>query len=457
MARERGSLAELVRLASPVVLSRLGIMTMGLTDAIIVGHHSSVELGYHALGWAPTMVILTTGVGLLMGVQVLSAQLIGEGRARDTGSILRKGVLFAAMIGVAAGTLLHFGAATFLQLAGLEPSLADGAAAVARVFALSMPTYLVAVALTFWLEALHKPGPAAAMMWTANLVNLVVNLWLVPGTSGFGVDGAVASAWATFVARAALLAGLALYVLWWPAARAEHGLTAPAPATPGWRALVRIGVASSASLFVETTAFAGMGIIAGQLGALPAAAWAIVLNVSSVVFMVPLGLASATAVLVGRGWGERSMAHVRASGMLGLKLTGALLLVVMAVVWFAPATVARAYSDDPALLALTVPALALAALFFVADGLQVVAAHALRARNDVWLPTATHTISYAAVMLPLGYVLAHGRLGLPAMGLDGIVWAVIVASLLAAGFLITRFGWLSRVQPTTAHQRTCAE
>jgi multidrug resistance protein, MATE family len=450
MASERGSLAELARLASPVVLSRLGIMTMGLTDAIVVGHYSSVELGYHALGWAPTMVILTTGVGLLMGVQVLTAQLVGEGRAHDAGSILRKGALFALAIGIASGALLFFGAGTFLRLTGLEPSLADGAAAVARVFALSMPTYLVAVALTFWLEALHRPGPAAAVMWAANLVNLVVNLWLVPGISGFGIDGAVASAWATFVARAALLAGLALYVLWWPAARAEHGLVAPAPATPGWRALVRIGVASSASLFVETTAFAGMGIVAGQLGALPAAAWAIVLNVAAVVFMVPLGLASATAVLVGRGWGERSMAHVRASGFLGLLVAGALLTIVMAVVWIAPDTVARAYSDDPALLALTVPALALAALFFVADGLQVVAAHALRARDDVWLPTLTHTISYAVVMLPLGYVLAHGSFGLPAMGLDGIVWSVILASLLAAGFLIARFAWLSRVRGVQA-------
>lgn len=436
----RGTLAELVRLASPVVLSRLGIMAMGLTDAIVVGHHSSVELGYHAMGWAPTMVVLTTGVGLLMGVQVLTAQLVGEGRAADTGSILRKGVLFALAVGLVSGIGLSAFARPFMGAIGIDAALARGAADVAQVFALSMPMYLVAVAITFWLEALEKPGPAAAVMWTANIVNLAANLWLVPGQSGFAVDGAVASAWSTFIARTALVGGLAAYVLWWPAARREHGLAAPAPATPGWREIIRIGIASSASLFVETTAFAGMAVIAGQLGTLPAAAWAIVLNVAAIVFMVPLGIASATAVLVGRGWGEQSLPHVRTSGYLGFTVAAAVLAVVMLVVWLAPAMIARAYTGDTALLALVVPALALSALFFVADGLQVVAAQALRARNDVWLPTATHTVSYAFVMLPLGYGLAH----LTPLGLNGIIWAVIVASLLAAGFLISRFWWLSR-------------
>ena len=74
-------LGELLRLAWPTVLARLGIMAMGLTDAIVVGHYSSTELGFHALGWAPTATVLTAAVGLLTGVQVMTARAIGEGRA----------------------------------------------------------------------------------------------------------------------------------------------------------------------------------------------------------------------------------------------------------------------------------------------------------------------------------------------------------------------------------------
>src|SRR5215211_606092 len=76
----RTDLSTLLRLSGPVVLSRLGIMAMGLCDAIVVGNFSARELGYHALAWAPTSVVLTMGVGLLIGVQVMTARRIGEGR-----------------------------------------------------------------------------------------------------------------------------------------------------------------------------------------------------------------------------------------------------------------------------------------------------------------------------------------------------------------------------------------
>ncbi|MDP8915951.1 MAG: MATE family efflux transporter, partial [Pseudomonadota bacterium] len=78
-AAERASLSELLRLAGPVIAARLGIMVMGLTDSVVVGRFSAQELGYHALGWAPTSVLLTSGVGLLLGVQVLTSQAVGEG------------------------------------------------------------------------------------------------------------------------------------------------------------------------------------------------------------------------------------------------------------------------------------------------------------------------------------------------------------------------------------------
>ncbi|HWU80580.1 MAG TPA: MATE family efflux transporter, partial [Caulobacter sp.] len=59
-------LTELLRLSGPVVLSRLGIMVMGLTDAIVVGHFSARQLGFHAMAWAPSSVFVTMTVGLLV-------------------------------------------------------------------------------------------------------------------------------------------------------------------------------------------------------------------------------------------------------------------------------------------------------------------------------------------------------------------------------------------------------
>jgi len=140
-APPRASLGELLRLSGPVIAARLGIMVMGLTDSVVVGRHSAQELGYHALGWAPTSVLLTSGVGLLLGVQVLTAQAVGEGRRELAGAILRRGVVYALQIGVGAAVLLYALGPAFLSALRLEPDLAEGAARALKVFALSLPPY----------------------------------------------------------------------------------------------------------------------------------------------------------------------------------------------------------------------------------------------------------------------------------------------------------------------------
>ena len=82
----RSDLAELLRLAGPVVASRVGVMTMGLTDTIVVGRFSAVELGYQALAWSLVAVVLVTAMGLLGGVQVMASRAMGEGRPSEAGA-----------------------------------------------------------------------------------------------------------------------------------------------------------------------------------------------------------------------------------------------------------------------------------------------------------------------------------------------------------------------------------
>src|SRR6201987_3479572 len=102
----RSELVRLLKLAGPVVLARLGIMAMGLSDAIIVGRYSAAQLGYHALGWAPTNVVITLVVGLLSGVQVMTARAVGDGRRREAGAVLRRGVVYSLWIGVVSTAVL---------------------------------------------------------------------------------------------------------------------------------------------------------------------------------------------------------------------------------------------------------------------------------------------------------------------------------------------------------------
>jgi len=432
-------LRALLALATPVVLSRLGVMLMGLTDTIIVGHYSAQELAYLALAWAPTMVVLTTAIGLLTSVQVLASQRVGEGLEEETGAVLRVGLQLAFIVGAASALGLFLLGPWLLHSFGLSQDLADGASLPVQILALSLLPYLLSVAISFWLEAMGQARTSMWFMMAANVVNLVLNLWLVPGENILGTSGAYGTAMATLGARIFLLGLLCFYVLRWNAARTRYGLFQHARAGL-LKAMLRIGAAAAGSLCVETAAFAGMNIVAGWLGAFEAAGWSIVLNVAAVIFMVPLGLSSATAVMVGRAYGARDIAGVRASGVQGMVVTTVLLALVSLVMVLTAPLVAAAYTQDANLLRLVIPALMLSCLFFVTDGLQVVAAYALRARGDVWWPTFLHVVNYAVVMLPLGWFLALPMGG----GVNGIVWAVVIASFMAATVLVGRFLWLSR-------------
>ena len=437
----RATLKDLLNLAWPVVLARIGIMTMGLTDAIVVGHYASRELAYHSLAWAPSSVVLTTAVGLMMGVQILTARLRGEGRHAEIGAVLRRGVVYAIQIGVAAMLALAVFGPWVMQNVRFGEGLGEGASGPLVVFALSMPAYLISIAGQFFLEGLSKPKPGMWAMWVANGVNIGLNLLLVPDLLGLGVDGAIASAWATFGARTALAVFLVIYILRLPEAKTWNLWAKPARDRAVEREQVKVGLGAGASNFIEVGAFAAMTLIAGMLGTNETASWAIVINMSAIVFMLPMGLSSATAVLVGRAYGAQDRAGVMRAGLAGIGVVAVLTLIVALVIWPTATVVVGAYTVDPALIAIAGPALVLATLFFVADGIQVVAAQANRAAGDVWWPTIMHFLSYGAIMMPLGWFLAHR------IGVDGLVWAVIIASLVSGALLAGRFLRVARRLP----------
>ncbi len=428
-------LIELLRLAGPVVLSRLGIMVMGLTDAIVVGHYSARELGFHAMAWAPSSIFVTMIVGLLTGVQVMTARARGANRSQDTGAVLRRGLVYAAWLGTLSAVVQALLGPLFLASLGLKDGLAEGAAASLIVFSLSLPLYAVSVAATFWLEGLSRPGPITLIMWIANAVNLAANLVLVPGTFGLPALGAVGGAWSTFIARAFMIVAIAIYVWRMKDARELGVFDKPTPDRAAESEQRRIGYGAGASNFFEVSAFAGMNLVAGWIGALAVAAWAVVLNVAAVIFMIPLGIATATAVQVGRAYGARDPAGMTRAGWISFGVTA--VVGIIAALLLAPLKgwVAAAYTSDPAALGLILPALVLTCLFLAPDAVQVVAAQALRARGEVWVPTITHFISYGFVMGPLAWWLAIPM----GMGLNGVVWSVIVTSFLSAAFLLGRF------------------
>lgn len=436
----RGDLARLLRLAGPVVVSRLGVMTMGLTDTVVVGRYSATQLGYLALAWAGASAVFGATLGLLSGVQVMASRALGEGKSEATGAVLRRGLSYSIWVGLGTAAFIGIFGPPALAALGLKGDLARGAATPMVILAVSMPSFAVSVAASSWLEGLGRMTPPMVMMWIANLVNLGANLVLVPGGFGLPALGAMGATTATFVARTFLALATLAYIARMPDSRALGVFRRPQRSRPAEIEQRRIGYGSAASAFFEAGSFSAMNVIAGWISPLAIAAWAVTLNVMALVFMVPAGLATATAVLVARGYGARDRPALERSAAVGFAVTATFGVGVGLAMWPGARAIAGLYTADTATIALGAGALTLATIFFLPDGLQVVAAQALRARGDVLVPTFTHLTSYVVIMLPLAYGLA-----IPAgWGLSGIVWAVTIAGYVSAGLLLVRFWWLTR-------------
>jgi multidrug resistance protein, MATE family len=433
---------ELLRLAGPVALARLGIIGMALTDVIMVGQLAPAELPHQALGWAPTAVFLVAAIGLLTGVQVLAARSIGEGKPAGAGVVLRRGLVIGALAGLGSAVLMWLGGESLFTTFGIEPALAAPSARVMAVLALSIPLHLAYIAATYFLEAIKKPVISTVVMWAANGVNLALNFAWVPE------HGAVGSAWATVGARV-FLAGVTLFCIWRLRERARFGVDRLGGEGPSYRALLVVGIAAAVSQAVEAGAFSAMTLIAGRLGGAAVAAYQILLNVMSLVFMVALGLAAATAVLVAEAVGRGAPRDAARAGWTGLWLIVIAMAAFGAAVSVFPNMIGRVYTADLSLAALTAAYLWIVALVFVPDGVQVVAASGLRARGDNWFPTFSHILAYAVVMPPLGYFLAEYK----GMGVEGLIFAIFGASLVSAAVLVARWAVLTRA-PTVRSGRT---
>jgi MATE family multidrug resistance protein len=436
----RSDIAQLARLAGPVAAGRIGVMTMGLTDAVVVGRYSAVQLGYHALAWALAATAMSLGLGLLSGIQVMASRALGEGRPAEAGAVLRRGLSYGLWLGLATAAVLVTLGPLVLRGLGLKGDLAAGATGPLIVFAVSMPGFTVSLATASWLEGLGRPTPPNALMWAANVLNLGVDLVLVPGTMGLPAMGAVGAAVATLTARIFLSVATLVYIARMADARALGVFDRPRRDRPREIEQRRVGYGAGASSLFEAGAFSSMNVFAGWIGPLAVAGWAVVLNVAAFVFMVPWGIATATAVMVARARGAGDEGGMRRAALVGFAAATLFGCVVALALWPNVRAIAMVYTSQPAAVTLAAGGLTIACIFLAPDALQVVVAQSLRARGDVLVPTLTHLTSYIAVMMPLAYVLAIG-LG---QGLAGIVWACVVASFVSATLLLGRFWMLAR-------------
>ncbi len=443
-SRIRHHVAELVRLAWPVVLTRTGIIIMALADTIMVARFSTEEVAYLGLGFAPVVVLIVTSVGLMMGTLVATANAYGAGRFTECGAVWQRSLPYALFLGISAALLCTLGE-SFLLLSGQTPKLAAEGGRVLFLLGLGLPANLLFVTNSFFLEAIKRPLPGMVAMISMNVVNIALNWILIYGHLGISEMGAAGAAVATTISRFGLAIMLFVYI-WRMHDHGDYGIrTRQRTHWRDWQHQRALGYASGASGALESAAFATLTTFAGWLGTYALGAYSIALNLLSLIFMVALGIATATAVRVSMAHGRLNHRDLALAGWTGLGVNTIFMTLLGLSLLAMPETLAALYTGDIELIALVAPVIAFTAYIMIADGGQIVILSALRGRGDAWVPALAHAVSYIAIMIPLSWWLAfeldHGVLGL--------VEGILIASIFSLALLSTRFQFLASADGKT--------
>ncbi|MCK9538002.1 MATE family efflux transporter [Dokdonella sp.] len=436
-----GELKPTLRLAVPLVFGQLSAVGMNVVDALLAGHLDAHTLAAVAVGTSVWALAIVSAIGVTMALQPSVAQLSGAGRPELIGPLFRQALWLALALGIVLSLAIATLGPLLVVLIGVDPALVTDTTRFLHAIAPGAPALTLYFTLRGFSEGLGRTRPTLYFGLFGLALLVPLGYVLMYGRLGLPRLGALGSGIATALVLWLQVGALALYVAlrhhyraYRPFARMER----PDPRI--LRDLLRIGVPMGVTLFMEASLFVAVALILGTLGTDIVASHQIALNVASIAFMVPLGVAMATTVRVGYAAGRGDQAEVRRAGLAGMLLVLATQGLSSALMLLLPARIAALYTSDAKVIALAAQLLLLAGLFQFSDGIQATANGALRGLKDTRVPMFITLFAYWLVGMPIGWWLAFHQ-GLGARGM----WMGLIAGLSVAALLLPwRFWRLSR-------------
>jgi MATE family multidrug resistance protein len=407
------------RLALPVAIAELGWMAMTTVDTIMVGPLGPAAIGALGVSNSAFYSIAIFGMGLLLGLDTLVSQAHGSGDKADTHHSLAQGVYLACAISIPLTIIFLYLPAVFRAF-GINPQVSNLAELFVKTLTWSTLPLLLYGAFRRYLQGIGHVRPVMFVLVSANLVNWGANWLLIQGRWGFPALGVTGSALSTCLART-YMAGALLFCIWY-FERDLRSIIRP-PDAARLLKLLKLGFPAATQIMLEIGAFGAAAMLAGRLLPEALAAHQIALNCASVSYMVPLGIASASAVSVGQAIGKGDAVLARRNGYTGIGIACAFMACSAIAFLLIPRPILSVYSNDSAVITLGVKLLAIAALFQLFDGIQTVATGALRGLGDTNMPMMVNFVGYWIFGLPVGYVLCF-RMG---FGIAGLWWGLTLA------------------------------
>ncbi len=441
----RGHLKATFALGLPLVGAQLAQISINVTNTVMIGQLGAAQLAAAVLATQTFYVFWMFGSGFAYAVMPVAAAAHGNGDVRGVRRSVRMGLWVVILYSLLVMVPLWF-TETILVHLGQEPAIAAEAGDYVRVLQWSMAPYLATFVLRSYLSALERPNVVLGITLLGAGLNALFNYILVFGHFGapaLGLTGSGIASVGTSIATFLLLLaytsraqGLEVFDIW----RRFH-----APDWPAFREVLRLGWPIGATILAEVGLFTAASVMMGWIGTLELAAHGIALQLASISFMIPLGLASAATVRVGTAFGRHDAANLERAARISLIVAGVISCTAAMLFWVAPGLLIGLYLDmrqpnAQAVLQAAIPLLAVAAAFQIVDSLQVTASGILRGMKDTRIPMFIAVASYWLVGMPVAYGLAF------VAGWKGVgVWWGLAGGLLVAAILMSaRFVGLER-------------
>lgn len=441
----RAEFGHVIRLALPVVIAQVGSMLLGVVDTMMVGRVGKEALAAAAIGNAWFYAILLAGQGVIHGIDPIVTQAHGARDGPATGLAMQRGVVVALLLSLPLVVVLSY-TEEVLLLAGQHPDLAAAAHRYIVVQIPSLPLYLVFIAVRQYLQGRELMRPGMWVMAVANVLNVLFNWVLIFGGLGFPALGLLGAGIATSLTRAMMLL---LLVGWVMQFRLHEGAWVPwsrnVLSASGLLTVWRTGWPVAVQMSLEMWSFSIGTLVAGTFGATALAAHAIVLNLASLSFMMPLGISQGVVTRVGNLIGAGQPERAQRAAWVGMSLGASVMTMAGLVFLLFRDLLPRIYTTDMSLVAVCSAILPIAAAFQIFDGTQAVGCGVLRGMGRTLPAAGFNLLGYWVLGLPVGAWLAI-RAG---WGLAGIWWGFVLGLAVVAVLVVF---WIARRGPAHASQ-----
>ncbi|MGB5690066.1 MAG: MATE family efflux transporter [Woeseiaceae bacterium] len=437
----RSQSVSIARIGGPLIVNFLAVAGMGLADTIMSGRIGADALAAVSVGHSIWMLAFSGCLGVLMALSPIIARHYGAGAKHKIGRYTRHGMYLGFLLGL---LILLFGrplAEHFVAFIGIDTGFRHLTVDYVRALLFGAPGILMFIALRFTSEGIGYTRPIMFTSVFSLICNVVLNYALMFGHFGAPALGVEGCAYASAITMWLVFIALSTYMSFSPKLKELKIFTRIGQFRPVlFREIIWLGVPIAIMITAEVGLFSVVSILVGTRGVEITAAHQIALSYASSMFMIPMALSSATTVQVGHMLGAGRAADARIAGFAGIAMSALFMAISALVLLVFRDQIIKLYTDDAVVTGIALSLLLVAAIFQVADGVQISAAAALRAYKDTAFPMAINIFSFWVVAFPLAYLAAitYQR---PASD----IWVAFIAGLGVAAVLLTwRFNRLSR-------------